>query len=480
MQADSSLKSKTVNGLGWSFLDNFSRLGISFVVGVILARLLSPDEYGLISILTIFVTVIGALVDSGFYNALIRKKEATDLDYSTVFITNFVISIVLSIVLFFSAPLVASFFERPELVPLTRVMSCIVIINALCLVQRARMTKNINFKIQTKVTLIATVGSGVVGIGLAYAGFGVWALAWHHIALQMLTTVSFWFFNRWIPSLQFSWKSFSEMWSFGWKILVSNLIDTTWKQMYQIIVAKFYSPETLGYYTRSAHFSQLFSNNLTSIIQRVSFPVLSSIQDDKVRLRAAYKKLIKTTMLPTFVLMMGMSACSKALILSLIGEKWTMSIPFLQLICFVGMFYPLHAINLNMLQVQGRSDLYLKLEIIKKIIALIPLVIGAFVGIFPMLFSSIVINVISYYLNAFYSGKFLNYGIVEQVKDIFPSFSIALVMAIAVSLIGLLEINCYVLLLLQIAIGASFVILVCEKSGNAEYQQIKDIIRKRL
>ncbi|MST78749.1 lipopolysaccharide biosynthesis protein [Prevotella copri] len=472
---EQSLKSKTVKGLGWSAADNIIKIGITFVVSIILARLLCPDEYGLIGILTIFISVFNFIVDSGFTNALIRKQNATEKDYSTVFYTNLVVSIFMALALFFCAKPISRFFEREELVALTQVMSCIVVINALCIVQKARTTKAIDFKTQTKVTAIASITSGVIGISMAFMGYGVWALVGQQISAQLLTTTFFWIFNRWIPKLIFSWDSFKEMWSFGWKLLVSGLIDTTWKEIYQVVIGKCYAPVTLGLYTRAKQFSDLCSSNLTTVIQRVSYPVLSSIQDDKTRLKTAYKRVIRTTMLPTFVLMLGMAACAKPMILCLIGEKWVECVPMLQIICTFGMLYPLHAINLNMLQVQGRTDLFLKLEIIKKIIAIGPLLLGVFVGINWMLVGSFFSSVISYYFNAYYSGPFLNYSIKEQIEDILPSLRVALTMAIPVYAMSFLSINHFILLPLQIMIGAIIVISICETTKLPEYLEIKSI-----
>lgn len=471
-----SLRNKTVHGLGWSAIENVMKLGISFVISIVLAWKLSPDEYGLIGILMIFISVFNAIVDSGFTNAIIRKKDATDVDYSTVFYTNLVISVFMALILFFCARPISYFFKRDELIPLTQVMSVVVVINALAIVQRARMTRNIDFKTQTKVTIISSLVSGIIGIGMAYLGCGVWSLVAQQISSQLLNTILLWFYNRWVPSLVFSWSSFREMWTFGWKLLVSCLIDTTWKEIYQVVVGKFYSSATLGLYTRAKQFSQIFSSNLTSIVQRVSYPVLASIQDDKVRLKYAYQKVIKTTMLPTFVLMFGMAACARPMILSLIGEKWIECVPFLQLICFTGMLYPLHAINLNMLQVQGRSDLFLKLEIIKKIIAVGPLLLGIFIGIYWMICGSIVNSCIAYYLNAYYSGPYLNYSISQQIRDIMPSFLIALIMSIPVYLMSFLPINCYVLLSLQLIVGTTIVLSLCEKVQQDEYKEIKHIV----
>ena len=459
----------------WSAVENVTRLGVTFVVSIILARLLSPEEYGLIGILTIFIALFNAIVDSGFTNALIRKQDASDTDYSTVFYTNLVLSIVLATTLFCCAKPISAFFEHSELVALTKVMSSVVVINALAIVQRARTTKAIDFKTQTKITFISSLGSGAIGIAMAYMGYGVWALVGQQISNQLLSTIFFWIYNRWIPKFIFSWTSFKEMWAFGSKLLASGLIDTVWKEIYQVIIGKCYSPATLGLYTRAKQFADLFSSNLTSVVQRVSYPVLSSIHDDRIRLKSAYKRVIKTTMLPTFVLMLGMAACAESMIQVLIGEQWLECGPMLQIICTYGMLYPLHALNLNMLQVQGRSDLFLKLEIIKKIIAIGPLLLGIFVDIYLMLAGSLVTSLIAYYLNAYYSGPFLNYSIREQVKDILPSFGVAIAMAIPVFTMNFIPMNPYIMLPLQIVVGAVITISICEATKLPEYLEIKSI-----
>lgn len=473
--ADESLKDRTIKGIGWSAMENMTRLGVTFVVGVILARLLSPEEYGLIGILTIFIAIFNAIVDSGFTNALIRKQDVTDTDYSTVFYTNLVLSAFLSLTLFVCARPIAVFFERPELLKLTRVMSSILLINGFAIVQRARTTKMLDFRTQTKITFISSIGSGIIGISMAYMGKGVWALVAQQISNQVFSTILFWVYNRWIPKLIFSWSAFREMWSFGSKLLVSGLIDTFWKEVYQVVIGKCYSPATLGLYTRAKHFADLCSSNLTSVVQRVSYPVLSSIQGDKQRLKLAYKKVIKTTMLPTFVLMLGMAACAESMIHVLIGKQWLECVPMLQIICTYGMLYPLHALNLNMLQVQGRSDLFLKLEIIKKIIGIGPLLLGVFVDIYLMLAGTLVTSLISYYLNAYYSGPFLKYNIKEQVKDILPSFGVAIAMAVPVFAMNLIPLNPFILLPLQIIVGAIITICVCEGTKLPEYLELKSI-----
>ena len=471
-----SLKNKTVKGTVWSSLDAFLGQGITFLVGLVLARLLSPEEYGLIAIITIFISVFNSIVDSGFSNALIRKQDATEADYNTVFYTNLAISAVLSTALFFGAPLIADFFSRPQLTSLTKAMSSVVIINAFAIVQNIRLTKNIDFKTKTKVSLIASLTSGVIGIAMAFGGFGVWSLVAQQISKQLLNSVFLWFFIRWMPKLLFSRKSFKEMFDFGWKLLVSGLINTIWTEIYQVIIGKFYQPQTLGQYTRAQQFSSIFSSNLTSIIQRVSYPVLSQLQDDKERLKSGYKRIIKITMLVSFVLMLGLAAIAKPMILVLIGDKWLPAVPFLQILCFNMMLYPLHSINLNMLQVQGRSDLFLKLEIVKKIVGVIPLCLGIFVNIYYMLIGSVFVGFFSYFLNARYSGPFLNYSIKEQVKDIMPGFSIALLVALPVYAISYLPLNPFILLPMQLLVGLLIVLILCEKAGLEEYKEIKSIV----
>ena len=473
---EGSLKKKTVKGFGWSAVDNITRFGVSFVVSIILARLLSPEEYGLIGILTIFIAIFEAIVDSGFTNALIRKQNATDTDYSTVFYTNFVLSIVLAAVLFFCANPISVFFERPELISLTQVMSSVVILNALSLVQRVRITKALDFKTQTKITFISSVTSGIIGIVMAYMGYGVWALVGQQISNQFLSALLFWIYNKWIPRVVFSWVSFMEMWSFGSKLLASCLIDTAWKEIYQVVIGKCYSPDTLGLYTRAKQFSSLCSSNLATVIQRVTYPVLSGIQDDIPRLKQVYKRIIKTTMLLSFVLMLGMAAIAKSMIIVLIGDHWLGCVPMLQIICISGMLYPLHSLNINMLQVQGRSDLFLKLEIIKKIFAVGPLFLGIYLNINWMLGGSVITGFIAYYLNAYYSGPFLNYSIKEQISDILPGFGVALAMALPVFAMSFIPMNPYIILPLQIIAGAIITIFICETTKLPEYFEIKSIV----
>lgn len=470
-----SLKDKTVKGVGWSFADNLSGSGISFLVGLVLARLLTPNEYGLIGIITIFIAVFNTIVDSGFSNALIRKKDVGNIDYNTVFVFNLLLSIVLFVVLYICAPAISRFFYQPELVSLIRVMGIIIVINAFAIIQRTILVRKVDFKTQTKVSFIASVTSGVIGIGMAVGGCGVWSLVGQQLSRQLLNTLFLWVFNTWHPVLQFSIKSFKELFSFGWKLLVSSIIDTIWKEIYQVVIGKYYTTESLGQYTRAKQFCDIFSSNLTSVVQRVSYPVLSTIQGERERLKQAYKRVIKTTMLITFVCMLGLAAMAKSIILVLIGEQWLPAVAYLQIICFSAMLYPLHAINLNMLQVNGRSDLFLKLEIVKKIIAVGPLLLGIFVNIIWMLWGSVLVGFVSYYLNSYYSGRDLDYGIREQIRNIAPSFFIAGLMAIVVYVLTFIPISVFILLPVQLLVGAGVVVGCGEISKIEEYIEMKQI-----
>ena len=469
-----SLKKKTVRGTFWSAVDSISSQGVTFLVGLVLARLLTPHEYGLIGYIMILVAVFNSIVDSGFSNALIRKKDAGETDYSTAFIFNLAVSLVMVAAMVLVAVPFSRFFKEPQLVPLVRVMSVIVVINALALIQRTRLVKSVDFKTQTKASLISSVSSGAVGLVMAFGGLGVWSLVGQQISRQLINTVCLWILNRWKPTWRFSWSSFRELFGFGWKLLVSGLIDTVWKEIYQLVIGKFYSTSTLGQYTRGKQFSDIFSSNMTSIVQRVSYPVLSSIQDERERMREGYRKIIRTTMLASFVLLFGLSAVAESLLTVLIGPRWLEAAHYLQIICFAASLYPLHAINLNMLQVQGRSDLFLKLEIVKKIIAVGPLLLGIFIGIDWMLWGSLATSIIAYFLNARYSGTLIGYPIRAQIKDILPSFGVAAAMAACVWPLSLLSLRPVWTLLVQLCTGAAITIGLCEAFRLPEYLEMKD------
>ena len=475
--SEQSLKDKTVKGVGWSAADAFLGQGVTFLVGIVLARLLSPEEYGLIGIVTIFTTILLGFVDSGFSNALIRKQTVTDDDYNTMFIVNMVMSMLMCLLLYLSAPAIAHFFERPQLVILTRVMGLLLIFQSLSYVQYTILSRNIDFKTKTKASLIAAIISGVIGIAMAFMGFGVWALVVQLLSRQLMYSVCLWIFNRWWPRLSFSTESFSYMWGFGWKLLLSGLLDRVWTQLYQTVVGKCYSPATLGQYTRSKEYANIFSANLSSIVQRVSFPVIAQVQDDKERMVAAYRHIIKTTMFVTAIIMIGLGAVAEPLIYCLIGPQWNQAASFLPLICISMSLYPLHAINLNMLQVQGRTDIFLYLEIIKKVIAFLPLGLGVFVGIYWMLVGTIITGVIAFFFNSYYSGPSLGYSSWMQIKDISPSYALAFTIALSVFFLKYLPFSNWIIFPIQVVVGSVVFYVLNEITMLSEYVEIKGIVQ---
>lgn len=474
---EQSLKDKTVKGVAWSGIDNVAQYAVSFVVSIVLARLLSPDDYGLLGIIAIFTAICTAIINGGFGSALIRKKDVTDDDYNTAFIVNLGLSVILYFLIFCCSPLIARFFGREELVLLTRVSSVSLIIGALALVQQTRLTIRIDFKTQTKITIIASLTSGSVGIALALLGCGVWSLVVQGLSLQLIKTILLWVFNHWVPKLRFSNRSFRDLFGFGWKIMLSSLIDTIWKELYQVVVGKFYSPASLGQYTRAKQFSQLFSSNLTNVIQRVSYPVLSNIQDEKDRMLSAYRRLIKISTFITAICLFFLGAISEPLLYCLIGEKWHEAATYLPLICIAGSTYPLQSLNLNMLEVQGRSDLFLGLEIVKKIISIAPLLIGALVSIEAMLYVNLITCFICFLLNSHYSGRLVGYSTWMQMKDIAPSYGVSIILAISVYFFKYLPISNWIILPIQLICGSMIALLLFKISNIKEWTEVKTICK---
>lgn len=461
----------------WSFIDNFANLGIQFVVGVILARILDPREFGLIGMLTIFIAISQVFIDSGFSNALIRKTNCTQSDYSTVFFFNLAVSIILYIILFFAAERIAHFFEEPQLKILLQVLGIGLIINALAIIQRTILTKNINFKLQTKVSLVAAIGSGIIAITMALIGYGVWSLIALTLSRYLLTTLFLWIWQKWVPFWIFSKKSFTDLFGFGSKLLASGLIDTAYRNIYYLVIGKYFTAVELGYYTRADQFQTIPSSGLNAVISRVTYPVLANMQHDKQRLKTNYQKIIRTTMYITFILMIGMAAIAKPMILTLVGEKWLPTVIYLQMLCFVGMLYPLHALNLNMLNVLGRSDLFLKLEILKKALAIPVIILGIFWGIKMMILGMIFNSLIAYYLNSYWSGMLIDYSIKQQVEDVLPSFLLAVAIGSIMFILNYLTpISPLVLLSLQIIIGGILTILLGELLKFHDYIILKKII----
>lgn len=428
----SDLKQKTTKGIVWSAIERFSAQGVQFVIGLLVARILAPTDYGLIAMLAIFIAISQTFVDSGFVTALIQKKNRDDLDYSTTFYFNIVIGMFFYIILFFAAPLIAKFYNQPQLIWLTRAIGITVLINAFGIVQRAKLTINVDFKSQTKASIISTIISGAFGITLALKGFGVWTIVIQSIIKVTIEVLILWVMSKWLPRSGFSFNRFKSLFSFGYKILLSSLINTLYGNIYTIIIGKLFSAKNLGFFSRASQFSDFPSSNITGIIGRVTFPVLSELQDDNQKLKSAYKKIIKMSALIVFPLMIGLAALANPLIITLLTNKWSESIWMLQLLCFAAMWHPIHAINLNVINVKGRSDLFLKLEIVKKIMISIVLIISVPFGIKAMIIGQIVTSYAALCINLFYTKKLINYGFWQQIYDLLPILILSFAMGVVI------------------------------------------------
>lgn len=427
-----TLRTKTIHGIFWSTAERMSVQGIQFLVMILIARKLSPSDYGLVGMLAIFIAVSDSLVNSGFSQALIRKQNRTETDNSTVFYFNIVISLLLYAVLYVSAPWVADFYNVPMLCSLMRVMCLSVVIFSLGVVQRAVLTAKIDFKTQTKASAIAAVVSGLLGVYLAYAGYGVWTLVFQQLMNSGLNTFLLWCFSAWRPRLVYSWKSFYELFSFGSKLMLVGLIDTIYNNIFQLIIGKVYSAHSLGNYSRARHFAEFPSSNITQVLQRVTYPVLCTIQDDDDILAANYRKILRLSAFVMFPLMVGLAAVSYPFVEMVIGEKYHFAATLLVPVCLSMMWYPVNSINLNLLQVKGRSDLFLRIEVIKKIQGTIILVISIPFGVVSMCYASILSTLISVFINTYYTGVLIHVGFLRQMRDLFPIILTCVVMFVCV------------------------------------------------
>lgn len=424
----SSLKDKTVKGVIWSAVDRFSAQGIQFVFSILIARLLVPEDYGVIAMLNIFLAVSQTFIDSGFGTALIRKIDRTETDFSTVFYFNIAVAVFFYFGLFFAAPAIANFYNTPLLVPVTRVTAINLVVGSLSGIHNAKLSIAIDFKSRAKISIVSAVLTGSVGLWMAYSGYGVWALVVQTVFAGIIRTIMLWVIVKWYPKLVFSWQSFKEMFSFGSKLLASGLLDTLYNNIYTLVVGKVFSSSTLGVYAKAQALAEFPSSNITGVLQNVSFPVLSSIQNDEDKLAGAYKRFIRVSAFVIFPLMLGLSSVADPFIRLLLTDKWENTIYLLQIICFSMMWYPIHAINLNILQVKGRSDYFLKLEIIKKIQGVLILCVTVPMGIIAMSYGQVVSSLISLYLNTYYTKKLIGYGLWDQMKDLLPIFIHSLLM----------------------------------------------------
>ncbi|WP_320886802.1 lipopolysaccharide biosynthesis protein [Bacteroides clarus] len=426
------MKSKTVSGVLWSAVERFSLQGVQFVINILMARLLLPSDYGMIGMLAVFLQISQTFVDSGFSDALVQKKDRTETDLSTVFYFNIVISVLLYVLLFIGAPYIAQFYRMPELTLVARIIMLNLIFSSFTAVPKTILTIRIDFRTQSKISLISAIISGVVGIIMAYKGTGVWALVAQTLLNAILITFLFFCCVNWRPLRIFSKASFQGLFSFGSKLLFSRLIHALYYNLYAIVIGRQYSSIELGYYTRAEQFAIFPSGNINAIISRVTFPILSSIQDDDKRLALAYRKYIRLASFLIFPLMIGLAAIAEPLVSFLLTAKWSGIVILLQILCLDWMLDHLSQINLNLLLIKGRSDLSLRLEIIKKIIATFILIISIPYGIEIMCWGRVLYSVLATYMNSYYTNRLIGLSFKTQMRDVFPSLLLAVGMGITV------------------------------------------------
>jgi len=476
-----NLKTKAVNGLLWGFIDNFSVQISQFLIGIVLARLLEPKDFGLIGMMVIFITISQWFISSGFGQALIRKKDCTHSDYSTIFFFNIVIGVFFYGILFFSAPLISVFFVEPRLELLIKVFGLSLIIISLTIIQRTQLTKRLDFKLQTKISIVSSLVSGGVAIYLAYEGFGVWSLIYKSLIEYSITLVLLWFYNSWYPSLVFDVKSFKELFGFGSKLLLRGLIYSIFNNIYYIIIGKYFTASQLGFFTRAEQFNRLPSSNINKVVNKVSYPVLSELQDDDVALKNAYKKIFTSLVFVTSIAMLLLAAVAEPLIIFTIGEKWRPTIRILQPLCFVGLLYPLADFNLTILKVKGRSDTILKLEVVKRILSVPVILIGVYYGLQSLLLSMIVLALLEFFVNAHYSGKQISYSLKEQVIDNLPNFCVAILVGfVAYVIASYLPVHRIIVLVTCGFAALLTIVVVCEFFKNSSYLFIKHIVMTKL
>lgn len=438
MNSNNNLRHKTIIGVIWTFFEQMLRVGIQTITTIILAWFLLPEDFGLMAMIAVFFAIANSLMDSGFSQALIRKKKVNQTDYSTAFYANLVMGILAYLLLFAFAPSIASFYNEPRVVALVRVVGLVVITNSFQLVQVADLTRKLNFKIQFKVTMPSAIFSGVVAISMAAMGFGIWSLVAQMLTASFVATAFYWIVNKWRPTKEFSVESLREMFDFGSKLFVSGLIDTVFQNIYVIVIGKLFLATQAGYYFFAQKIQQLIVTQLTNAVQKVTYPALSTIQDDNKALKDFYRKIIQIVTYIIFPCMIALAVLAKPLFRLLLKEDWLPAVPYLQLLCVVGLMYPLHSINLNILKVKGRSDLFLYLEIIKKIMTIIIIIISVQFGIFGILIGQIFSSVLAYIPNSYFSIKLIDYSVPEQLHDFIPTLLLAVAMGVIMYVVGLL------------------------------------------
>lgn len=478
-----SLKKQALSGMFWSSLKQFSSQGIGFVVSVILARLLLPAEFGLIAMLGIFVGIGTALINGGLTISLIRSQNLDDEDYSTVFFFNLIGSVIIYVVVFITAPFISAFYEQDLLTLIVRVYSITFIINAFSAIQTTRLTKNMDFKTQMKVSVPSLIIGSVIGITMAYNGYGVWSLVWSAIIQSFAATVQLWYWSRWMPLWVFNIAKFKYHFHYGVKLMSSGILDIIFTNAYTIIIGKFFAPAQVGFYNRADSLQKLPVGNISFIINSISFPLFSSIQEDNNRLKSVYKRIMQMVIFIVAPTLIFMAVLAEPIFRMLFTDKWLPAVPYFQILCFNGILYPIHSYNLQILNVKGRSDLFLKLEIIKKTLVVLVILITFQFGIYGLLYGGVITSILCFFINTHYSGKFLNYSAMEQTKDLLPIILLSIIIGGIVSVCDSFTINYFSFDIIRLLVGgiigsSLFLISAYFLKMNSLFELINIIRRK--
>ena len=480
MKNSDGIQSKVLGGFLWRFAERIGAQGVSFIVSIVLARLLDPELYGTIALVLVYTTILNVFVDNGLGNALVQKKEADDLDFSSVFYFNVALCCVLYLIMFFASPLIADFYNDSTLTPLIRVLSLTLVISGVKNIQYAYVSRTMQFKRFFFSTLGGTVGAGIIGIFMAYKGYGVWALAVQYVFNAAVDTTILWITVKWRPRRAFSWERLKGLMSYGWKLVVSALLDTGYQELRQLIIGKKYTSADLAFFNRGRQFPNLIVENVNSSINSVMFPTLSRVQDDRVRLKEMTRRAMKTSIFIMAPLMAGLAFCAEPIVRLLLTEKWMECVPYMRIFCFSFLLYPVHTANLNAIKAMGRSDIFLKLENIKKIVGLALLLSTMWFGVMAMAYSLVVSGILSVMINAWPNRKLMGYSYSDQIRDILPSVLLALVMGLAVYTVRFLGLGDFVTLLIQVPLGAALYTVGSRFFCKDNYEYLLSMIKKFL
>lgn len=469
--------STVIKNLLWRFAERSGAQTVTLIVSIILARLLDPSAFGTVTLIMVYISIMQVFVDSGLGAALIQKKDADDLDFSSVFYFNFAVCLILYVGMFFAAPYIALFYNDNSLTSLIRVISLIIVVSGVKGIQQSFVSRNMLFKRFFFATLGGTVFSALLGILMAYFGCGTWSIVVQQLSNTIIDTGILWISVKWRPKKLFSWKRLQRLLSYGWKLLVSSLLDTIYNNLRNLVIGKFYTSTDLAYYNQADKFPKVLVTNINASINSILLPTMSKEQDNKIRVKSMVRRAIKISTYVMAPLMLGLLFCAEQVVTLVLTEKWLPCVPYLRIFCITYLFWPIHTANLNALKAMGRSDLYLRLEILKKIIGLVLLLLTMSISPLAMAYSMIISSILSQIINSWPNWKLLSYSYFEQIRDILPSLLLALFMGGCISLIPRLDLNLGVTLLIQGILGAIIYILLSILLKLEEFRYLINTIK---